>query len=72
MANQQYRVSVPLRGVAVEARDIVTIPEGANLSVVGRSEGQHLVTVRWAGRALLIFEQDLFERTVECNGSRPE
>lgn len=64
MADQRYRVRVPIQGVSTEARSIVIIPEGASLSVDERPEGQHMIKVRWEGRAFLVFEQDLLERAI--------
>jgi hypothetical protein len=72
MAPQRYRVHVPLRGVdATASKGIMTIPAGATLSIVGHSDGDRFVTVGWEGRQLLVFAQDLQDRTTPDGTSQP-
>jgi hypothetical protein len=66
----QYRVRVSLRGVNASGdKNIVTIPVGALIHVVGDADAQCFVAVRWESRDLLVFQQDLSERVVECDES---
>jgi hypothetical protein len=66
MASAEYRVSVPFRGVDVAQRNaIVTIPNGAILSMAKRQAANTFITVRWGERELFVFERDLSERAVE-------
>jgi hypothetical protein len=68
MAPQQHRVRVQLRGVdTTQCKQIVTIPEGAILRIVGHPDGDRFVTVRWKERDLLVFTQDLHERTTRAD-----
>lgn len=64
MAPQQYRVRASFRGIhsAGDKKNIVTIPAGAALSVIGTLDLQRFVAVRWEGLDLLIFQEDLAER----------
>jgi hypothetical protein len=56
---------VSLRGVNASGdKNIVTIPVGALIRVVGHADAQRFVAVRWESRDLLVFEQDLSERVV--------
>ena len=65
MASPEYRVSAPFRGVDVaEGNSIVNIPNGAILSLVNKQAGNTFITVLWGTRQLLVFEQDLSERTI--------
>jgi len=68
LSAQRYRVHQALRGAVLGARQIVTIPAGAIITVLGRSE--HLLLVRWNGREVIVlFERDLHDRTQRLNGS---
>lgn len=68
MAPQQHSVRVPLRGLdTTPSKRIVTIPEGAILKVIGHPDGDRFVTVRWKERDLLVFTQDLQDRTTRAD-----
>lgn len=63
--DQQYRVCVPIRGVdAREGKGIITIPDGATVTVIAYPDGDKLITVRWKNRDVMIFRQDLSRRAV--------
>jgi hypothetical protein len=67
----RYRVRVPLRGVdATASEGIMTIPAGATLSIVGHPDGDRFVTVGWGVRLLLVFSQDLLDRTTPYDPSQ--
>ena len=71
MAGTEYRVRLPFRGVDIaDGNAIVSIPNGALLSIVNKQAANTWVTVRWGAREVLVFERDLYERAVEepCNG----
>jgi hypothetical protein len=61
MSPQQYRIRVMLHAVnAEERRGFVVVPQGATVTVVGRTDSR-FVTVRWEDHDLIVFEQDLIE-----------
>ena len=67
MVSRQYRVRTLLRGIhPTEPKEIVTIPTGATLSIVEQPTNNDLVSVRWEGRDLLVFAQDLHDRALPC------
>ena len=71
MAPKQYWVSVSFRGVhATQGNCIVSIPAGATLTLTANQDREPFVTVRWNERELLVFQQDLFERTIEIPEER--
>lgn len=73
MASRRYRVCTSLRGVCTvgESKGIVAVPAGAIVTLVGDHEQSAIyATVQWNSLELLVFPQDLLERTVECGTPR--
>ena len=69
MQLRTYRVYTPMLGVCATAtpKRFVSIPSGAVL-VVNRDRNPDplFVNVQWDSYELLVFPQDLAERTVQC------
>ena len=71
MSSSRYLLGKATRAIHAEdgAKGFVLLPEGADLIIDSLDKSGRLVKVRWESRILLMFWQDLLERSVEVDSS---
>jgi hypothetical protein len=80
MRGQRYRIKTP--ALAFTAHDaqktpasstdnssFTTIPVGAEIEVVGPVDGNRLLGVRWEGKSVMMFTNDIRERGERIDGA---
>ena len=68
MGNERWRVVAPLRAVN-DQKGIVEISRGAVLEAIASPGDVGFVRVQWNTQELLVFVQDLADRSVRTRGS---